>query len=118
PAQAALGECEPRSLRRRGTPGRSTHGDAGPRSPRPAAHGERHMHQLHALIAVALVAILATSSDLAAQPQGQPRSGAVVIDVTNPQRSRYPIAVPPATAGDSAAGRVVQQVMAFDLGVA
>jgi len=48
----------------------------------------------------------------AAQP------GGAVIDINDPKRSKYPLAVPPAAGGDSEAGRLVAEVAAFDMKVA
>jgi len=42
----------------------------------------------------------------------------VVIDVTNPQRSKYPIAIPLGVEGDSSIAKTVQEVASFDLSVA
>ena len=48
----------------------------------------------------------------AAQP------GGTVIDINDPKRSKYPLAVPPAAGGDGEAGRLVAEVAAFDMKVA
>lgn len=41
-----------------------------------------------------------------------------VIDVTQPKRSKYPLAIPLATTGDQATARTVQSVASFDLSIA
>ncbi|HTE50995.1 MAG TPA: Tol-Pal system beta propeller repeat protein TolB [Kofleriaceae bacterium] len=46
----------------------------------------------------------------------QPGTG-VVIDINNPQRSKYPIAVPVATSGDPQTGKVIATVASFDMKV-
>ncbi len=38
-----------------------------------------------------------------------------IIDINNPQRSKYPIAVPVSTTGDPQTGRVIAQVASFDM---
>ncbi len=47
----------------------------------------------------------------------QESTGGVVIDINNPQRSKYPIAIPSATTGDPDSGSVVAQVATFDMKV-
>jgi TolB protein len=79
--------------------------------------------QARRVISLGLAAALVPAIALAQQPSGgqgaaQPRTGPVVIDVTNPKRSLYPIAVPPPASGDAATGKVIQEVAAFDMKVA
>jgi TolB protein len=77
------------------------------------------MHQLQPLTLVAFAATLGAAGLAVAQPAPAPgKPGAVVIDVTNPQRSRYPIAVPVAGPADAMIGKTVQSIAAFDLKVA
>jgi TolB protein len=52
-----------------------------------------------------------------ATPALAQQSTGVVIDINNPQRSKYPIAVPTATSGDPQTGRVIAQVASFDMKV-
>jgi TolB protein len=78
-----------------------------------------HQLQVQRLRALATIATLALGcATAAAQTPPATRPGSVVIDVTNPQRSRYPIAVPTASGGDAGSAKLIQQVAAFDLGVA
>jgi TolB protein len=64
-------------------------------------------------------ALLWTGTAGADQPAaGKPADKSLVIDVTNPQRSRYPIAVPAPVIGDGASGKVIAEVADFDLRVA
>jgi TolB protein len=51
-------------------------------------------------------------------PAAADGNGPVVIDVTQPQRSLYPIAIPMAVDSDAATATTVAEVAAFDLGVA
>ena len=64
--------------------------------------------------AVATAAVAATGSVAHAQ---EPRGG-VIIDVNQPKRTLYPIAIPMSPEGDAAASREVSTVASFDLGVA
>ena len=50
----------------------------------------------------------------------QPQDGAgdVVIDVTKPNRTKYPIAIPMATAGDKKTAKEIHSVANFDMSVA
>ena len=70
-------------------------------------------------VAAALVMTGALVASAAAQPGGaggQSGTG-VVIDINNPQRSKYPIAVPVATSGDPQTGRTIAEVASFDMKV-
>jgi TolB protein len=63
-------------------------------------------------VALVAFAIAAAPSLVAAQP------GGVVIDINDPKRTKYPLAVPPAAGGDDEAGRLIAEVAAFDMKVA
>lgn len=63
--------------------------------------------------ALIALAIAAAPSVAAAQ-----RGGSVVIDVNDPKRSKYPLAIPNAAGGDGAAGRVIAEVANFDMKIA
>lgn len=64
------------------------------------------------LVALALLAAAGTAS-----AQGAPTGGGV-IDVSNPQRTRYPIAVPAPVSGDPGTAATIVEVASFDLKVA
>jgi TolB protein len=65
--------------------------------------------------ALALVVVGGFAAPASAQDKQE--SSGVVIDINNPQRSKYPIAVPIATSGDPQTGRVIAQVASFDMKV-
>ena len=58
-----------------------------------------------------------TRSMAFAQPAGD-TSGDVVINVSGPTRTKYPIAIPLATTGDTKTAKMIQRVASFDMGVA
>jgi TolB protein len=64
--------------------------------------------------------LAATLLGLAALPGDAPADerSAVVIDLNNPKRSLYPIAVPRGAGGDSALSAQIEEVASFNLGVA
>ena len=81
------------------------------------------MFSLLSRTAIATIVALAFQTSIpsgiptgAAQPED--RGGSVVIDVDRPQRSRYPIAIPMSATGDGRTGRIIQEVMGFDMSVA
>lgn len=65
---------------------------------------------------VALAAAAVATGGPAAHAQ-EP-TGGVIIDVNQPKRTLYPIAVPMSTEGDAGAAREIATVTSFDLGVA
>jgi len=65
-------------------------------------------------VAVAAAGVAATGTAAHAQ---EPKGG-VIIDVNQPKRTLYPIAIPMSPEGDPAAAREVSTVASFDLGVA
>ncbi len=67
------------------------------------------------LAAVATAALLLPGG-AGAQPQDG--AGDVVIDVTKPNRTKYPIAIPMATAGDKKTAKEIHSVANFDMSVA
>lgn len=73
------------------------------------------MFQLRTLAFLALIGIASLASGDTAVVQADDD---FVIDVGNPQRSRYPLALPMATEGDGATAREVLEVASFDLDIA
>ena len=74
-------------------------------------HDRRRRKLSGALALGALVLGTLTATALA-----QDDSGAI-IDIANPQRSKYPIAIPTARSGDPQTGKVIAQVANFDMKV-
>jgi TolB protein len=74
-------------------------------------HTSQRNKRLTPLLALALLAMVP-----GAAPADDSRG--VVIDLDNPQRALYPIAIPAPVGGDSAAGQQAAEVLSFDLGVA
>jgi TolB protein len=73
------------------------------------------MLPIHTVRSAALaLAFLATGSVASAQPGAT----GVVIDINNPQRSKYPLAIPNAAGGDATTGKMVADVARFDMSVA
>jgi len=74
-----------------------------------------------AIIAFAVGGALLLPAPGAAQPKDAKNddgSGDVVIDVTKPNRTKYPIAIPLASSGDSKTSKEIHDVANFDMGVA
>ncbi|HLU64999.1 MAG TPA: hypothetical protein VKZ63_01910, partial [Kofleriaceae bacterium] len=77
------------------------------------------IHAYRKLIAAAALAGLALVGRAEAQPSsGSGGQSGVVIDIDNPQRSKYPLAIPSAGAGDPATGKTIAEVANFDMKVA
>ncbi len=72
-------------------------------------------HRIALAIAVAWVASGSIGSVARAEPEPQ---GGVVIDVNQPKRTLYPIAVPTSPEGNAKEAKEVSNVASFDLGVA
>lgn len=68
------------------------------------------------LAGLAFAGVLLLATPLTAQADGQ-KSG-LIIDITNPKRNLYPIAVPLGVDSSAAEAKLVQQVASFDLSVA
>jgi TolB protein len=69
------------------------------------------------LIALCVALPVALALTMAAEPAAA-QQRAVVIDLNNPKRTLYPIAVPRGVGSDAALAATVEQVARFDLGVA
>src|SRR5262249_31069661 len=65
-----------------------------------------------------VASVIALLAGLGGPARAQPKSDGVVIDVKNPNRTLYPIAVPASQEGDGAAAKEIAQVASFDLSVA
>jgi TolB protein len=70
--------------------------------------------RLRPALALVLAVVIVASGDAAAQDG----KGPVIIDVTKPQRSLYPLAIPVGVQSDATLAREAAAVLSFDLGVA
>jgi TolB protein len=69
-------------------------------------------------LGVPLAAALVVAAVVAAPTAVSAQSGRVVIDITQPQRSLYPLAIPEAVGSDRELAKAVTEVASFDMSVA
>ena len=77
-------------------------------------HARRHLTGVAVAARVSLLVCGALGA-LAAPALAQDDDTGAVIDINNPQRSKYPIAVPVSTTGDPQTAKVIAQVASFDM---
>lgn len=77
-------------------------------------HARRQLTRVAVAARISLL-VCGSLGALSAPALAQDDDSGAVIDINNPQRSKYPIAVPVSTTGDPQTAKVIAQVASFDM---